>query len=66
MKMNHPSELQSLLKTVKDVDLMAAQKAAAEAKRRELLAANKAAARALLSQVSEVSYISRVSKETSE
>lgn len=66
MKMTHSSELQSLLKTVKDADLMAAQRAAAEKKRRELLAANKAAARSLLAGLSEVSYVSRVTKETSE
>lgn len=66
MKMTHSSELQSLLKTVKDADLMASQRAAAEKKRRELLAANKAAARSLLASLSEVSYVTRITKETSE
>jgi len=45
---------------------MASQRAAAEKKRRELLAANKAAARSLLASLSEVSYVTRITKETSE
>jgi len=64
MVANCSKELRHLLNTVKDADLMAAQKKLVEDKRRELLAANKAAARALLSQVSEVSYVSRITRDS--